>query len=101
MTACVVYAWYISCLFYLESDAVFGLQYKDEWIGRKGPVLKPPRSPHLNPAASVEPFEGRSLLEKSQHAGRPLEFVEAAGISQNTGISWGDRAQLGSHMNGE
>jgi hypothetical protein len=64
-------------------------------------VFWPPRSPYFNPTVSVEPSEGRTLLEKSQHAGRPLAFVEAAGISQHTGNSWGDRAQFGIHMNGE
>jgi hypothetical protein len=43
----VAYAWCISCLFYLESDAVVGLHYPDQWLGRNGPVLWPPWSPAL------------------------------------------------------
>jgi len=55
----------------------------------------------LNPALSMQPSGGHSLLQKSQHAGRPLAFVEAAEISQHTGNSGGDRAQQGVHINGE
>ena len=55
----------------------------------------------LNPALSMQPSGGHSLLEEGQHAGRPLAFVEADEISQRTGNSGGDRAQQGIHINGE
>jgi hypothetical protein len=48
----------------------------------------------------MQPSGGHSLLQKSQHAGRPLAFVEAAEISQHTGNSSGEIAEQGIHING-
>jgi len=89
----VVYAWCISCLFYLESDAVVSLHYPDQWVGRNGPVLWPSWSPALilpYPCSHQEVIvysKRLNMRDDLWRLSKRLRFPSILGILEVTGLS--------------